>query len=138
MNQTKTEAAEKAAGARGGAWQHNPPSLVTRVKLVHAHNVILHVKLADMKIRYAMRYGIPLWAKELVSYVERYGKHKKVRRPGRSRFWRGIVMYENDEYEMEMSVAKLVELITTTDKWKKSTIANQIIEKVKEILSGHE
>jgi hypothetical protein len=129
MNQTKTEAAEKAAGVRGGAWQQNPPSLVTRVKLVYAHNVILHVRLADMKIRYAMRYGIPLWAKDLIDYVEKHGRHKKVKRPGYSRFWRGIIMYENDEYEMEMSVAKLVELITATDKWKKSPIAREIIEK---------
>ena len=127
MNQKNIGAAEKAV------WQ-----LVTRVKVVHAHNTVLHVKLADLKIRYAMRYGIPLWAKELVSYVEKHGRHKKVKRPGRSRFWRGIVMYENDEYEMEMSVAKLVELITTTDAWRKSPIAREIIEKVKEILSGHE
>jgi len=137
MNQKNIGAASTAAGARGGAWQQNP--LVARVKLVYAHNVILHVKLADLlKIRYAMRYGIPLWAKELVSYVEKHGRHKKVRRPGRSRFWRGIIMYKNDEYEMEMSVAKLVELITATDAWRKSPIAREIIEKVKEILGGHE
>ena len=136
MNQKNIGAAEKAAGARGGAWQQNP--LVARAKVVHAHNTVLHVKLADLKIRYAMHYGIPLWAKELIDYVEKHGRHKKVRRPGRSRFWRGIIMYENDEYEMEMSVAKLVELITVTDAWRKSPIAREIIEKVKEVLSGYE
>ena len=123
-------AGETPAGPRRGAWQQNPRRFTAEVKLVYAHNTILHIKVGWLKIRYTMEHEVPQWVKELVDHIKKYGKHRKVKRVGYSRFWRARMTYENDVYEMEMSVIELVQLITAAETWKRSPIARKIIELV--------
>jgi len=94
------------------------------VRVVHGHSIVLHVKLADLRIRYTMYYGVPDWAEELVDYVEKHGWPERPER--------GYAAFE-----MEIPATKLLELVTSSDTWRRSPTARRIAAKAEELLRGH-
>ena len=131
-------AGETPAGPRRGARQQNPRHMHVKVRLVYAHNTILHVRFADMKMRYVITGETPKWMKTLVEHVKEVGRHRIVKRYNCSKVTRLCGFYNNDVYEAEIALAEFIKLITAVETWKRSTVARKIVEKINELVSGYE
>ena len=131
-------AAVEAAGAAGPARQRNRPRMYVKVRLVYAHNTILHVRFADMKMRYVIMKKTPKWIEPLILYVRGIGAHKVIKRYHCSKVTGLCGFYKNYVYEAEITPTVFIKLITFTPTWKKSTVAKEIIKKINELTSGYE